>query len=330
VGEQKHKILYIVGAGRSGSTLFDIVLGTSPEIFGTGELVHLHDRGWLNNEYCSCGRRVNECSFWRDVRRHWTGQLSPDAIRRFLELQHRFERMRFLFFGARLSGDPEFQEYLRDLESLLLCVLEASGKRYLVDSSKKPIRAFYLSMLADFDVYLVHLVRDSRGVAWSKAKSFAKDERGGVQAALGPVPVAKTALRWLLTNLVCSYLFFFSHKLRGRYLRVRYEDFVADPGSMLREIGEFCKVDLAEPIHKVIEGAELRAGHTVAGNRLRMKSPVQIRPDLEWKEKLSAGQESTVWRFTGWLLRRYGYMRGPARYGVTCPGARPGGSGASR
>src|SRR5206468_6358446 len=153
---------------------------------------------------------------------HWTAHFSPDAVGRFLELQRRFERMRFLFFGARLSGDPEIQDYLRYLESLLLCLLEASGKRYLVDSSKKPIRAFYLSMLADFDVYLVHLVRDSRGVAWSKAKAFAKDERAGVQEALGPAPVAKTALRWLLTNLVCSYLFF-SHKVPGRYLRVRYE-----------------------------------------------------------------------------------------------------------
>jgi len=310
--QQKRRVLYIVGAGRSGSTLFDIVLGNSPEIFSSGELVHLHDRGWLNNEYCGCGQRVNECPFWRDVKSRWTGQFSPDAVTRFLELQHRFERMRFLFFSARLSGvsgDPEFQEYLRYLNRLLLCVLEASGKRYLVDSSKKYVRAFYVSMLADFDVYLIHLVRDSRGVAWSKAKSLAMDARGGVQADQRPAPVAKTARRWLLTNFVCSYLFFFSHKLSGRYLRVRYEDFVADPGSMLRQIGAFCEMDLAEPIRKVVEGEELQAGHTVAGNRLRMNRKVQIRPDLEWKQKLPAGRESTVWRWTGWLLRHYGYVR---------------------
>jgi sulfotransferase family protein len=306
---QKRKVIYVLGASRSGSTLFDIVLGTSPEICSSGELIHLPDRGWLNNEYCACGRRVNECGFWRDVRSRFTARLGPGAVERFLGLQHRFERMRFLLLGARLLRDPEFQEYLRELDWLLLCVLEACGKRYLVDSSKKQVRAFYLSMAADFEVYLVHLVRDSRGVAWSKAKAFAKDERRGVQRDLRPAPVARTARHWLLTNLVCSCLFLFSHRRRGRYLRIRYEDFVAEPAAVLRRIGEFCEVDLAEPIRKLREGAALRVEHTVAGNRLRMDGPVRIRPDLEWREKLSPGQESTVWRWTGWLLRRYGYAR---------------------
>jgi Sulfotransferase family len=309
VAPERHKIIYILGAARSGSTLFDIVLGSSPEICGTGELIHLPDRGWLHNEYCACGRRVNACAFWRDVKDRWTAQLPPGAIARFLALQYRFERIGLLFRGARLLRDPEFQEYLRTLDRLLRCVLDACGKPTLVDSSKKHVRAFHLSLLPDFDVYLVHLVRDSRAVAWSRAKAFAKDERHGVQADLPPLPVARTARRWLLNNLVCSYLFRFSHQLRGRYLRVRYEDFVADPASTLRRIGAFCGIDLSEPIRKVTEGAALRAEHTVAGNRLRLRGPVRIRPDLEWQEKLGAGQESTVWRWTGWLLRRYGYVR---------------------
>jgi hypothetical protein len=40
-----------------------------------------------------------------------------------------------------------------------------------------------------------------------------------------------------------------------------------------------------------------------------MSSRLQIRPDLEWKERLTTGQELTIWRWTGWLLRRYGYTR---------------------
>jgi hypothetical protein len=313
--KQKCKILYVLGAGRSGSTLLDILLGSGAESWSTGELVHLHERGWHNNEFCSCGKRVNECGFWRDVKQRWTRPSAPDGVERFLELQRRFERMRFLFFRARLSRDPEFQEYLRDLNRLLRCVLEASGKRCLVDSSKKPIRAHFLAMLPDFDVYLIHLVRDSRGVAWSKGKAFSKDERRGVQADLGAAPVARTARRWLLTNLVCSYLCL-SRRLRRRSLRIRYEDFVADPVSTLREIAGFCEVDLAEPIRKVLGGEDLRPAHAVAGNRMRMSRALRIRADLEWKAKLAPRGESIVWRWTGWLLRHYGYVR---ELEVACP-----------
>src|SRR5262249_5154987 len=155
----------------------------------------------------------------------------------------------------------------------------------------------------DFEVHLIHLVRDSRGVAWSKSKALAEDARGGVQADLCPAPVAATARRWLLTNLVCSYL---SRELPARYRRLRYEDFVADPGATLRQIGGLHQLDLAETIRKVNSGETLKAGHVVAGNRLRMSDRLRIRPDLEWEEKLGAEQEAAVLRWTGWLLHRYG------------------------
>src|SRR5262249_40343417 len=161
-----------------------------------------------------------------------------DALGRFLELQRRFERMRWLFLGAGLRRDPEFREYLESLRSLLLCVLETSGRSCLVDSSKKPMRALHLSLADDLDVHFLHLVRDSRGVAFSKAKAFARDDRGGVQADVRAAPVARTARRWLLTNLVCSS--FLSRPRPGRYLRLRYEDFVSDPGATLRRIAALC------------------------------------------------------------------------------------------
>ena len=80
--QARPKILYIVGAGRSGSTILDIALGNSPEICSSGELVRLPERGWLDDQYCACGERVNRCAFWRDVKSRWIGRSSPDAIDR--------------------------------------------------------------------------------------------------------------------------------------------------------------------------------------------------------------------------------------------------------
>ena len=41
-----------------------------------------------------------------------------------------------------------------------------------------------------------------------------------------------------------------------------------------------------------------------------MTRKLAIRPDLEWRAKLSPAQESSIWRWTGRLLRHYGYARG--------------------
>jgi len=60
--QARPKILYIVGAGRSGSTILDIALGNSPEICSSGELVRLPERGWLDDQYCACGERVKRCA----------------------------------------------------------------------------------------------------------------------------------------------------------------------------------------------------------------------------------------------------------------------------
>src|SRR3712207_8630396 len=47
-----------------------------------------------------------------------------------------------------------------------------SGKPVIVDSSKSPARALALGMVPGIDLYVVHLVRDGRGVATSLRKTL--------------------------------------------------------------------------------------------------------------------------------------------------------------
>src|SRR5437773_1697066 len=50
------RVIYIMGAGRSGSTLLDTILASHPEVVGVGELVNLHSAGWTAKEICACGQ----------------------------------------------------------------------------------------------------------------------------------------------------------------------------------------------------------------------------------------------------------------------------------
>ena len=65
--QSKVKILYIGSAGRSGSTLLDLMLGQGDGMFSTGEVRYLWDRGYLANELCGCGDPFRRCLFSQRV-----------------------------------------------------------------------------------------------------------------------------------------------------------------------------------------------------------------------------------------------------------------------
>ena len=68
-------VVYVMGVGRSGSTLLDIALGSHPRVESVGELKNLVRGGWRENGYCACGSRVQECDFWARVDGLWRRQV---------------------------------------------------------------------------------------------------------------------------------------------------------------------------------------------------------------------------------------------------------------
>ena len=51
------------GKCHSGSTLLDIILGSSENAFSAGELTFI-TRDSIVDEYCSCGDLISECELW--------------------------------------------------------------------------------------------------------------------------------------------------------------------------------------------------------------------------------------------------------------------------
>ena len=64
--EAAHTV-YIVGWGRSGSTLLTAVLGELDGAFAAGELRMLWGRGAIGRRLCGCGREIPECHVWSQV-----------------------------------------------------------------------------------------------------------------------------------------------------------------------------------------------------------------------------------------------------------------------
>ncbi len=64
---RKQKFVYILGTGRCGSTIFEILLGSHPKIQATGEFHGLPFPKWMPGTICACGLTYNVCPFWSQV-----------------------------------------------------------------------------------------------------------------------------------------------------------------------------------------------------------------------------------------------------------------------
>src|SRR5713101_4556489 len=124
-------------------------------------------------------------------------------------------------------------------------IREVSGCDVGVDSSKHASLAFCLRTSEDIDLRVVHVVRDSRAVAYSWTKRVRRPEAdiaaADAQAYMDTFSPRKSAMLWNTLNLGFHLL-----AARGTPTTlVRYEDFVAAPVSAMRALAEFAGADPA-------------------------------------------------------------------------------------
>lgn len=302
------KVIYVTGYGRSGSTLLDIALGSHPRIFGAGELTALARHVWENGEYCACGAQVRNCGFWQQVVAGWTvGAVDQEQTLR--GIANRQRRLEGLMSWRRLASKrftPWLTGHLEQLGRLFDGIAAQFGvdDPIIVDSSKLPGRGFVLAATPGIQLYVVHLVRDARGVAWSLSKPHSRSIEQGVQRDLHPKPAAYVALRWSVVNLAAELLR--ARAGKGQSMRIRYEDFVADPAAALQDIAEMCGAEWNEAADAAAR-SPLNPAHQVAGSRHRTSRDLQIRADEEWRSQMPENKSRLVTVLAAPLLRRYGY-----------------------
>lgn len=301
-GASPLSVLYIAGYGRSGTTLLSIALEQHPALFSAGEIHELTRHAWSQNTFCSCGLHLQECAFWAGVMRRWLPAGNEKFLEDYVGLQKKFEPLSVL---PSKAGGAAFDRFAAPTARLFQEIAAASGKNLIVDSSKMPGRAAALARMPGLNVYVVHLVRDGRGVAWSLSKSYARDVSAGLQREIKPKSALRTSLRWSMVNLATEGL----KRAVGpdRYLFVRYEDFVTDPASIMTRIGEMIGVDLSAAGARIAQGEGIKAGHQIAGNRLRLNPSIKMRIDETWRAEMPAGKRRAFESLSGWLLKRYDY-----------------------
>lgn len=246
----KPKVLYVLGAHRSGSTVLGVTLGNCEGVFFAGEL-----HSWLTRRGVPTFGGEQGARLWRAIAEEVPGaeELFGHETQLYLDRSsvvyriHKWPRRRHLR-----------APYRRIYQDLYRAIARQTGASHIVDTSHYPLRAIELQALSGIELYLLFLVRDPQGVV----DSFdARHTDSPSKSAF-----VTNAQLWV-THLLA--LLAFQRHPRERRLFVRHEDFLADPEGVVRQILE--RTDSAASIPDL---TALRTGSPLQGNRFLKRSEV--------------------------------------------------------
>lgn len=310
-GRRRSAVLYLAGIGRSGSTLLERVTGQLPGVVPIGEAAYLWQRSVADDEQCGCGLPFSACPFWTRVGEVAFGGWKAVDVERVLGLAARVDDIARVPALAVASADGAIgravNEYVEYYERLYAGVTEVSGCPVVVDSSKRVSLAYALHRSPAISLRVLHVVRDSPGVAYSWTKQVRRPEGAGAASYMPTFSPSRVAMLWTLHNGLVEGL----RPLGTPVRRIRYERFVADPVGTLRDVAGFVglAVDAGDLSFLSADRASLASAHTVSGNPMRFQvGDVPVRRDDSWKQGLPPRQRRMVAAISGPLRLAYGYV----------------------
>lgn len=246
----KKKVLFILGTAHCGSTLLSLILDSHPQCFTVGELSNLpalNKKGKLDD--------------------FWSHQFS----------QKELQNLSLGLSNARISPaiplkiEKFFREIVNDDIFRPYSIIASKTPTDIIVDSTKTI--YWISSMLrlkelkkEFDIYLLHLVRDGRAVVNSYLK---KRRRMTVKE------ISELWLRRVTNNEV-----FFENFDQDKIL-VRYEMLVTKPQAMTQQVCDFLGIEFQPEMLNYWKYEH----HIISGNRGTRTSMNKFKSSIETKQK---------------------------------------------
>lgn len=290
----------------SGATLLAILLGAHPDITTVGEIHGLIERSNPDTYLCSCGKKIKVCDFWESVKKsmgdkgyqfniaNFDTKYQYKGAQIFHDLRHGSSRnslidsLRDKVVFNLPNERKNMRMYVDRNSAFIESVLEVTGNKVFVDSSKSKMLLRTFPKYSEFDVRAIHLIRRPEGVVSSHLRRS------------GSVNVVTESRSWVKRHrrIELSRRFLAPEK----FMSVRYEDLCTDPETTMQRLLKFCGV--TSDISKL--NFDVTNQHII-GNPMRLEPLKEIVLDERWREELNQEQKNTIQNITGRFSRRYGY-----------------------
>jgi len=260
------RLVYVVGCGRSGTTILGFCLGNAAGAIDLGEVL---DFARFRGQPNGFEPGTENYQFWQRVGAQLHGDRRWPGFDAFGALQKRFDRHASLLPVAllgRLLVPFGLTRYRQALAALYESIFQEAGNRTCIDSSKYPSRLLHLAaILPPERLAIVHLIRDPAALV----EAFSRDDQGPPRAA------APALLYYAFVNSAARCLIARHRAIPST--KLHYEAFVAEPEALLRAVGRRIGLDVEAAISKIASATPLRRGYIFNGNRMRIQPEVVLR-----------------------------------------------------
>jgi Sulfotransferase family len=302
--KERATLLYILAPSFSGSTLLTYLLAQHPRIATIGEL-KATKMGDVAEYRCSCGALIGECGFWKLVAMRCEERGIPFALDKFdTVLGSRawyrdklirgsvrgrlFEALRGSLLALSPGTRHELGAQIRHNYELSRTITEIQGGEIFLDGSKGATRLLHFIRSCLWDVRVIYLQRDGRGVVASIMK-----HRG--------VGFERAAEEWLAITRELEHL----RRMLPEPIVVdlKYEALCRQPRESLERIFKWLEIDGV-----AVSTEDFKAGDFhILGNTMRLNGISEIRLDEGWRSKLTEQQQSYFSRRCGKRHQQLGY-----------------------
>lgn len=166
-------LLYITSPSFSGSTLLTFLLSTHPQLATIGEL-KASAMGDIDRYDCSCGTRIRQCTFWKQVQQeleqagiafdlgnfgtHFRcpGRPLLDRIFRTRYQRSPFEWGRNVSLRVLPGAHRTYRKITETNKALIDTIARIQGATVFCDASKDPVRLKYLLDLGCWNIKVLH------------------------------------------------------------------------------------------------------------------------------------------------------------------------------
>jgi hypothetical protein len=314
------KVIYVLGSARGGTSIAGRLMGLIEDAALVEELRRLWSKGLRPGRTCGCGTPHSECEVWSELLVEGASYLEPslDEVGRLQETAAPGEHPWWHTLGILRSAVPPplttaKGRYLEIYCDLYRAFARATGSSVLIDTSKNAVDAALLAFASQVSTYCVQVVRDPRGVLFSRRKRTAQDP-----TRANPWKAIRATLHWLTRQLAAE-------AVRRRFgpqrsLVVRYEQFIEAPSQTLAAVSRL--VSVGPPKSQLSAGIaiEMPAAHGPDGNGRFSAGTIILQKDVRWEKELHPFDRFLVTLIAYPLLRRYGYpIRPRGRYRLSMP-----------
>ncbi len=290
--QQIDRPIFIVGGGRSGSTLLYNIMAGHPDLAWFSNFTSLRQptRFWITTSIVT--------RLYSLVRRH---NLPPFAAR-FVPFPYEgYQLWNICHPVAGTGGDgPLTADDVTGEEEA--CVRELISQhmryqrkpRFINKNTRNSRRVGYLDAMFP-DARFIHIVRDPRAAVasllkvdwWPNLEIWCENRVTPLEwAAEGKDPAMLAASLWIAqTQQVLDY----EHRLGDRYKRIYYEDLTARPLEVMRETVAHCELAWSARFERFVNSFSIRS------------------MNFKFKEQLNDAQITEIMRLTAPVVERLGY-----------------------